>query len=296
MIHNKFPNYENRIAVGLAGEGSDCFGYDDFMSRDHDFGTGVCLWLTEEDFEEIGNLLSIAYNELAMQYGGETLTERLMERRGVMTISSFYSNILLIDCNTKDCVLTDYDWLNMEHSCLATATNGEVFRDDLGEFTNFRNLLLGYYPDSIYRRRLVNEMHQFSASLQVNYGRCMSRGDLVAAELCRAQGLEAAMQLYFLLKRKYAPYYKWTYRALTELDEDGDFSALIRTLANKEINDAPWRAYNYNSNRINHGDKLVMTAEEVGRNLAEMMLEIGLIVNDDPYLESHIENVLKPQD
>ena len=43
MIRSKFREYESRIAVGLAGEGSDCFGYDDFISRDHDFGTGVCL-------------------------------------------------------------------------------------------------------------------------------------------------------------------------------------------------------------------------------------------------------------
>ena len=33
MIHDKFAEYEGRIAVGIAGEGSDCFGYDDFMDE-----------------------------------------------------------------------------------------------------------------------------------------------------------------------------------------------------------------------------------------------------------------------
>ena len=89
MIHEKFPEYESHIAVGLSGEGSDCFGYDDFISRDHDFGTGVCLWLTDTDFHKFGRLLSIAYNELVNSIPGADLTDRLRQRRGVMTINGF---------------------------------------------------------------------------------------------------------------------------------------------------------------------------------------------------------------
>jgi hypothetical protein len=33
LIHTKFGEYEDRIAVGIAGEGSDCFGYDDHIMR-----------------------------------------------------------------------------------------------------------------------------------------------------------------------------------------------------------------------------------------------------------------------
>ena len=94
LIHEQFGQYEDRIAVGIAGEGSDCFGYDDFMSRDHDFGTGVCLWITEEDLNLFGRRLSIAYNELIDGMPGNNLSERLRERRGVMTINDFYSNVL----------------------------------------------------------------------------------------------------------------------------------------------------------------------------------------------------------
>lgn len=162
MIRERFPEYEDRIAVGIVGEGSDCFGYDDGISRDHDFGTGVCLWIDDEDMERFGVRLSAAYNELVDSSERSFFTARLRERRGVMTIRGFYSNILNVDCDVKSCILTEEQWYRLDHSCLKTATNGEVFRDDTGVFTAFRRYLLNYYPDRVWRARIAEQLHEYS--------------------------------------------------------------------------------------------------------------------------------------
>lgn len=291
MIHEKFPEAEARIAVGIVGEGSDCFGFDDFVSRDHDFGTGVCLWLTDEDYEKYGNLLSILYNELVNKHDSN-LTERLMERRGVMTIHSFYSNILNIDCDTKNAIITDKDWRRLDHSCLATATNGVVFRDDLGKFTAYRKALLNYYPDEIWKERIDMELHLFSQSMQVNYARCMTRKDIVAAEMCRAQGIKSAMQLFFLLNRTYPPYYKWTFKKMEELEGTGDISELIAKLAGTYLDFSKWEGLPYVADRLNLKDEVVSFTERIATRIATIMKDKGLVNYIDPYLEGYVGKVL----
>ena len=292
LIHSKFGEYEDRIAVGIAGEGSDCFGYDDLISRDHDFGTGVCLWLTDEDMDRFGYSLSVAYNELVDSVERSFYTERLRERRGVMTIHDFYSNILRIDCDTENCRMTEQQWLSLDHSCLKTAVNGEVFRDEPGAFTAFRKLLLAYYPDRVWRIRIAEKLHEYSAALQVNYARCMTRKDTVAAEICRIEGMRAAMELFFLMKREYPPYYKWTYRALRDIDASGSFSDKIKELADTKCDLEAWEGTKYHPHRLNYKDKIISLTESLASDIVEMLLESGLSGKRDPYLESYVNEIL----
>ena len=294
MIRERFPEYEDKIAVGIAGEGSDCFGYDDAISRDHDFGTGVCIWLTDDIYREIGEELDKSYNELVEEKERSYFTERLKERRGVMTDHDFYSNILRIDCNTKDCVMTEDQWIDLDHSCLATAVNGNVFCDGAGEFSAFRRLLLSFYPDNVWRIRIAEKMHEYSANLQVNYQRCMTRGDMVAAETCRIQGMTAAMELFFLLNRTYMPFYKWSFRRLTELDKTGEFSKRIEELAALHSDKEAWEDTKYHPNRLNLKDRVVGLSEDIGYDLSEMLKEAGLIWRINPYLEADVNTVLDP--
>lgn len=290
MIRKSFSQYESLIAVGIAGEGSDCFGYDDYVSRDHDFGTGVCLWVRDDDWDIFGSELSQMYDDCIANHPGNNLTERLKERRGVMTISLFYNNILGSDCYSRQCSMSDDMWLGLDHNCLATAVNGVVFRDDLGEFSAFRNMLLNYYPDKVWKIRIIDELHRFSQSLQVNYARCMTREDLVASSMCRMHGVDSAMQLFFLLKRIYPPYYKWTYKRLCELDETLRFAEWIKELSTAKIDTSKWEI-GYDAKYINVADPIVRLSERIAGYIVDMMHDNNLTQGTDTYLERYVDEL-----
>ena len=141
MIENEFSEYANRIAAGLVGHGSECFGFDDEISTDHDFDAGFCIWLTQEDERRFGFKLFRAYSKLPQEYKGCKIKNKSIfgnSHKGVHTIPEFYS--FYTGCGGAP--TSAEHWLNIPSHYLAEATNGEVFYDPLGEFTSIRNEIL----------------------------------------------------------------------------------------------------------------------------------------------------------
>ena len=60
MLVSQFSELLPRLAIGIAGRGSECFGFDDEISRDHDFSIGFTIWLSAEDDEKYGFKLARA--------------------------------------------------------------------------------------------------------------------------------------------------------------------------------------------------------------------------------------------
>ena len=143
MIAEKFSLYEKKIAVGLVGKGSDCFGFDDEQSRDHDFGPRFVMWVTRETYEEIGEELQKAYEELPKMFLGVERIETFhgRDRAGVHMIEEFYQQLTGIKSINDIGVTT---WLETSEYSLAAAVNGEVFCDEEGIFTAWRAKLLEY--------------------------------------------------------------------------------------------------------------------------------------------------------
>ena len=219
MLREKFPKFVDKIAIGKAGEGSECFGFDDEYSKDHDFGPGFSMWVTRETYGQIGEQLQDEYDKLPTTYRG--ITRKDMDtgkgRVGVCIIEEFYERIIGMGKAPE----TLQEWSAIEESGLATATNGWVLKDEEGIFTSIREKILLYYPEELWKSKIAQCMYHISQYGQYNYGRMAGRGDVVTAEQCRSGFIKNVMQLIYLLNRTYAPYYKWMYKGLEKIDDYG---------------------------------------------------------------------------
>jgi len=216
MLCERFPEYEPHIAAGLVGEGSECWGFDDEISRDHDWGPGFCVWLTEEDYARFGGTLAELYAALPAEYLGFRRLRALpqtSDRVGVMTVGGFYTRYL----GRADRPPTVQEWRYVPESGLAVVTNGRVFQDPAGAFTAVRSDLLAYFPEELRRKKLAMHCALAGQSGQYNYARCLAHGEPVAALLALGEFLQHVHAAAFLLCRRYRPYYKWADRALREL-------------------------------------------------------------------------------
>ena len=224
MLAERYPDYAPRIAVGLVGHGSQCYGFDDEISRDHDFGPDFCLWLTAQDFEAIGAQLQRDYDALPPVHAG--VARSLATRRatgagrrvGVFEIGDFFESIT--GYRKAPAADRPHEWLSLDHATLAAATNGEVFRDPLGAFSGVRSGFLRM-PDDVRLALVARRLGMMAQAGQYNIPRMLDRGDAPAAWLAVAEFLDAASSLVFLLNRPttvgYMPYYKWRFAALRRL-------------------------------------------------------------------------------
>ena len=225
------PQVLERAAVGLVGEGSECFGFDDEISRDHDWGPGFCVWLTAEDAAAFGQRAGEVYRALPEEFLGWRrlrVSPETAHRVGVQTIPDFYGRYIGFDHPPQ----TVREWrMSPEHG-LAVVTNGQVFQDPLGAFTAFRQALLAGYPEQLRRKKLAAVCALAAQSGQYNFSRCLRRGESVAALSALGEFVTNIQRAIFLLNRRFTPYYKWTHRCLGQLPILGGATApMLRQLA-----------------------------------------------------------------
>lgn len=277
MLFRDFPDYVERIAVGLAGEGSECFGYDDDVSWDHDFGPSFCMWLTEEDYLAVGESLQKAYGALPKSFlgiGARIETSFGAGRRGVKTIAEFYRNFTGRAAGPESW----RDWMQVPDHFFATAVNGEVFCDHLGEFSRIRNHIKTGMPEDVRKKKIAARAVKMAQSGQYNFKRCLRHGEPGAACLALAEFVRETIQMAFLLGRVFCPFYKWMFRAMRGLEALSDLHRPLEELLT-------------NGGMDNSGKETRI--EQISTRVIRELKDQGLSDGDWDYLEPHAYRIME---
>lgn len=271
-LFEKYPALAEKCAVGLCGGGSECYGFDDEISRDHDWGPSFCIFCDDDMDDGDMFLLEKEYARLPSEFMGYTLRESSKggsDRRGVMRAGEFYKRYTGLSGAPQSLS----DWLYTPDECFAEAVNGKVFFDGSGRFTAVRNEILTQRPEDVRIKKVCARACEAAQYGQYNYPRCLKRGEHGAAVLALAGFATAAAKLIFLLNDAYCPYYKWSLKAMRALSRLGDISDVLEFLLWEENSDAD--------------SSKAAIVEDICALIIKELRDQGLTDSDSDYLEAH---------
>lgn len=306
MIHEKFPDHEKRIAVGLVGEGSDCMAFDDDISMDHDYGIGLCMWLTELDYDDIGSELQVEYKKLLSMYGSmffdnSNAAQVFDERRGVFSIGNFFDDLLEYKgFYDKLCELSGYGryslseqmWMRLSEEKLSIVTSGIIFRDDLGDFSRIREAFAEFYPRKVVLLKLAQHIHTFSQTGQYNYSRMMARKDYTTALICKAHAIKSALHIVYLLNKRFAPYYKWLRKGAEGVECLGGVLETIDEIAGLPVQSDAWVFNTYNPYLLNTQDKVINGFENIASAILRELNDRKIINGKETFLDVYVNEII----
>ncbi len=301
-LRNHFDTILAQFTFGKVGEGSECFGYDDIVSKDHDFGPGFCIFVTREQYAVYGRELEQAYDSLPMEFRGFTRPNPIKEapRNGVIKIEDFFGRILglreeeivfLMQMHT----LPDDAWLRAEDWQLKTVTNGMLFAGEDNVFgIIYRNLKKGY-PEHIRRRKLAQTLGNICQSGQYNYQRMMKRHDLNSGILMLHSFEEEVLSFLFLINRVYVPHAKWRFREANTLEKGQDIMAEWKALLKTQPDIASYQKREPVDwiGKDNTEDEVLQKIEIIAKAIVILLKEEKLTEKEVVYLEEHIPYLLR---
>lgn len=273
-LRDALADIMDRMAVGLVGEGSECFGCDDEHSRDHDFGPAFCLWLPRATWQDDLPRVEEALARLPQEFRGmpsRLLPQRRMGRVGPLPLEDFYAFFTKLPHLPQ----TWQEWLAIPEYQLAACTNGAVFADPSGVFSQWRQTLLACYPRDVLLKKMAARCMIMAQTGQYNVPRSLQRGDTVAAMLALARFAEAALSLVYLLNKRYMPFYKWAARLARPLPVLGaSVASLLERLSVTPLEQA-------------HRASVVEALEDFCAAVAAHLRAVGLSDIQDSWLWAH---------
>ncbi len=221
-----FPDL--RHAAALVGAGSELLGFDDAMSRDHDWGPRIQIFVSESDFADHARAIVARFADVAPRtfLGAPTGFQEPRHpspdgvgaasdsRHGleVWTLETWLHRQLALELAGA---LDNLAWLGLAEQRLLGLTAGDVFRDDDGRLTVMRTRLAAF-PRDVRLYKLACQWRRI-AEEQAFVGRAGSSGDDLGSRVIAARLARDVMRMAFLIEGHYAPYPKWFGKAFAAL-------------------------------------------------------------------------------
>lgn len=224
-----------RYAAGRLGSGSDVLGFDDAMSRDHDWGCRLTLLVDEPDRAAVPQVSLLLEQELPESYRGFpvrfpiTWDPGLSHRVEIATVSGFAAGRLGIDPTAE---LSALDWLILTGQSVLEVTAGPVFADRTAELAQVR-ARLRWYPPDIEQYVLAAGWQRLSQEMPM-VGRIAERGDDIGSRQLSTRLASDLMWLAFVLSRQWPPYPKWRGTAFQALPAAADLAGPLTAAAAAE--------------------------------------------------------------
>lgn len=217
-----------RYAAGRLGSGSDVLGFDDAMSRDHDWGCRLTLLVDGADRAAIPQVSQLLERELPKFYRGfpvrfpVTWDSSFTHKVEIATVAAFATSRLGIDPTSE---LSVADWLILTGQSVLEVTAGPVFVDRTAELAQAR-ARLNWYPPDIERYVLAAGWQRLSQEMPM-VGRTAEHGDEIGSRMLSTRLADDLISLAFTLSRQWPPYPKWRGTAFRALPVAADLAGLL---------------------------------------------------------------------
>lgn len=255
-------------AAARLGGGSDVLALDDDMSRDHDWGLRLNLFVPLEMATEVDAALAASLpDKFAERPTRFTMTSDAIvpHRIAVTDLKGFIDTVLGVDARRD---LTVDEWLSLTGQSVLEVTAGAVFADTVGELSGIRQRL-SWYPDDVWRYVVAVDWARLEQELPF-VGRTGGRGDDLGSRVLAARLAGIVMHLGFLLERRWPPYSKWVGTVFARLALAGQVTPLLeRALCTND-----WR------------EREAALVKSV-RHLAQCQRYVGLVDLGDPVSRFH---------
>lgn len=215
-------------SAALIGYGSELLGFDDELSRDHNWGPRVHIILTRNRFEDHARRLVAEFSKVVpSSYLGEPIGWRSRPHPPANGIEAAGALEHGLEFHTLEARLEGHfavrslenlsasQWLGFAEQKLLAFTAGAVFHDDEGRLSQARERL-AYFPDDVWLYKIACQWRRI-AEEQAFVGRAGQVGDDLGSRVIAARLVRDVMRMGFLLERRYAPYAKWFGSAFARL-------------------------------------------------------------------------------